>query len=159
MKTIVPLIFLAWIGCSAESPPPVSRAAQSFAAPLQLFRTTNGTPILTIQMTPDERVRNGAGIAVGTFDAASGLISISGTLIALTDVVRNQNDGRMELRLPIGTWLIDVAADGGVRVNGAQWGRVQGFATTPDAWQRLAALFAALPVMPSSERTPHRPPN
>jgi hypothetical protein len=99
-------------------------------------------------MTVDDRVRDAAGTALGSFDAASGLISISGMSIALTDVVRKQNDRRIELRLPIGTWLIDVAADGEVRVNSAQWGRVEGFAATAQAWQRLAALFAALPLMP-----------
>jgi hypothetical protein len=109
-------------------------------------------------MTPDDRVRDGSGTAVGSFDAASGLISIGATSITLNDVVRKQNDGRIELRLPIGTWLIDVAADGEVRVNDARWGRVKGFATTAQAWQRLAALFAALPLMPSSERPPDRPP-
>lgn len=153
MKTIVSLILLAWIGCSGGSPP-ISRAVQSSAAPLQLFRTIDGRPTLTIQMTPDDRVRDGAGTAVGSFDAASGLISISGMSIAVNDVVRKQNDGPIELQLPIGTWLIDVAADGEVRVNGTHWGRVQGFAATAQAWQRLAALFAALPVMPSSERPP-----
>ena len=154
MKTIVPLTVLAWIGCSAGSPAPIRRAVPSSAAPLQLFRTTNGTPTLTIQMTPDDRVRDGSGTAVGSFDAASGTISISGMSIPLNDIMRRHSDRRMELRLPIGTWLIDVGTDGEVRVNGALWGQVQGFAATPLAWRRLAALFAALPLMPPSERPP-----
>jgi hypothetical protein len=149
MRTIVHLIAFAWIGCTAQSPAMTVQAVQPSAVPLQLFRMTDGKPTLTIQMTPDDRLRDGSGAVLGTFDATSGLVAISGVTITLSDVVRVQNDRQMELRLPIGRWLVDVAADRQVRVNGERWGQVEGFFATPQAWQRLEALFAALPAMPS----------
>jgi hypothetical protein len=116
-----------------------------------VFRVAAGEKKLLIQMAPDARVLDGAGTAVGTFDANRELVAIGDMVIALHDVVRMQADRQFELILPTGPWLIDVAVSGDVRVNGKRWGQMEGFDATPQSWLRLEALFVALPIMRSPE--------
>lgn len=148
MRAVVNLIALVWFACSSGAAT-TGRATTPSPSRTQLLRVFARQQMLTIQMTPDDQVLDGAGVTLGNFDEKSRAVMISGMTIALDDVVRLQADRRVQLELPIGTWLIDVAANGDIRVNGERWGRVDGFDATPQAWQRLEALFAALPVMPT----------
>lgn len=158
MRAIVSLIALAWLACSSRSATPTNRSAKPPPPPLQLFRVAADRQILSIQMTPDDHVLDGTGAAIGSFDAKSRSVTIGDVTIALDDVVRRQANRHVELQLPIGAWLIDVAVGGEVSVNGARWGRLEGFDATPQAWQQLEALFAALPVLPTAPASRRRPP-
>jgi hypothetical protein len=150
MRPVGILIALLWLACSSGSAALSSPAANPPPSSLQLFRIAAGQRSLTIQMTPDGHVLDGAGAAVGSFNAKSRTVTIGGVTITLDDVVRQQAGGRVELQLPVGAWQIDVATSGEVHVNGEQWGQLAGFDGTPRAWQRVEALFAALPMLPAS---------
>jgi hypothetical protein len=155
MRAVAILIALVGVTCSSGSVTPSGSEStkRSTSQKTQLLRVFTGQQTLAIQMTPDDRVLDGSGVTVGTFDANSRVVTVSSIQIPLAEVVRRQADRRVELELPIGRWQIEVAASGDINVNDEQWGRVEGFDATPQAWRRLEALLAALPAISTASHS------
>jgi hypothetical protein len=153
MRTVTTLIAFAWLACATA--PKTSTGGDQVSPPLphtQLLRVFKGTQ-LTMQLTPDSRILDGAGNPVGGFDARSRTVSVGEVKISLDQVVSNPSNEGFELDLPVGAWKIGVVAAGEVSINGERWGRVDGFETTATSLVRLEALFAALPLIPGIRPT------
>jgi hypothetical protein len=153
MRFLVSLILGAVLACSSGSTTQSMENVERPASPVvKTLRVYRGEQTLTMQMGADDRVLDGAGIAVGQFDAKSRVVTVGDVRISLDQVVRAQDDKGVTLELPIGTWRVDLAPDGALNLNGEPWGRLEGFDSTRHAWLRLEALFASLPVMPVAPR-------
>src|SRR5689334_14419137 len=73
MKAILTAIALACLACSPGPTTPTTAVTNAPSSPLQLFRVAAGDKKLIIQMAPDDRVLDGAGVVIGTFNANSGV--------------------------------------------------------------------------------------
>jgi hypothetical protein len=153
MRFLTSLILGAVLACSPGSATQSIESVEHPTSPtVKMLRVYRGQEKLTIQMGADDRVLDGAGAAVGRFDLNSRVVTIGNVRIPLDEVVRARDGSGVTLEFPIGTWRFDVAPDGALRLNGEHWGRLEGFDLTPQAWLRLEALFASLPVMPVAPR-------
>jgi hypothetical protein len=152
MRFLIPLIHFILLACSSR--PATPGIGQLTASPeVKVLRVYRSEQKLTIQMEADDRVLDGNGVTVGHFDATSRVVTVGDVKIPLDEVVRARDDGGVTLELPIGTWRLKVSSDGGLSLNGEHWGRLEGFDATQQAWIRLEALFASLPVMPITSRS------
>ena len=124
---------------------------------LHALRLLGRDGVLMAQLTEDGAYLDGQGHRVGVFDAAKASVTINGVTIDLNQALHRGTHGDFDLRLPVGTWHVEIASTGDVQVDGKPLGRIDGFDNTEGAQQRAAALIAGVPLLAPPTPTETKP--